>query len=100
MRLAGGRKGAAVFVVDRKSKMDLHRFDHETPGYTLLNVYTACQGFQREWNGAVDNLLNKEYQMPLGGVNIGSPMARDFMGRIRPVTGEGRSADFGMTIRF
>ncbi len=98
--IKGWSGGISISSVDRKSNTDPHRLEQQTPGYTLFNVHTAYKGSHVELNAAVDNLLNKEYEMPLGGVNMDNFLASGSMGRIEPVTGEGRSADFGVTIRF
>jgi iron complex outermembrane receptor protein len=96
----GWSGGVGIYAVDWKSNVDPHRLEQETPGYTLFNVHTAYDGSHVELNAAVNNLLNKDYEMPLGGVNMDNFLASGSMGRIEPVTGEGRSADFGVTIRF
>ena len=92
--------GVGIYAVDRKSNVDPHRLEQETPGYTLFDLHTAYQRPHLELSAAVNNLLNKDYEMPLGGVNMDRFLASESKSRIEPVTGPGRSADFSLTIRF
>jgi iron complex outermembrane recepter protein len=39
--LKGFTAGFGVQAVDRKSNVDPHRFEQETPGYTLFNLHAA-----------------------------------------------------------
>lgn len=96
----GWSGGAGIYAVDRKSNVDPHRLEQETPGYTLFDLHAAYRRPYLELSAAVDNLLGKEYEMPLGGVNMDRFLASGSKSRIEPVTGPGRSADFSLTIRF
>jgi iron complex outermembrane receptor protein len=51
-------------------------------------------------NATVDNLLNKNYELPLGGVNFDDFMASGWMSQIKPLTGRGRSFYVGLSARF
>jgi iron complex outermembrane receptor protein len=98
--LKGWTAGFATQLVDRKSNVDSHRFEQSTPGYALFNVRTGYQrGFLRV-NAAADNLLNKSYELPLGGVNFDDFMASGWMSQIKPLTGPGRSFNASLTARF
>ena len=49
---------------------------------------------------AGDNLLNKCYELPLGGVNFDDFMASGWMSQIKPLTGRGRSFQASLSVRF
>ena len=51
-------------------------------------------------SAAADNLLNKDYELPLGGVNFDDFMASMWMSQIKPLTGRGRSAYASLTAQF
>lgn len=51
-------------------------------------------------SAAADNLLNKEYELPLGGVNFDDFMASMWMSQIKPLTGRGRSFYASFSARF
>ena len=75
--------------MDRKRNVDPHRYEQQTPGYALFNVHASYRKGAFEASGGVDNLLNKAYELPLGGVNMDDFMAGMWMGSIKPVTGRG-----------
>jgi iron complex outermembrane receptor protein len=87
-------------AVDRKSNLDSHRFEQATPGYTLFNLYAGYQRGHLRANAAADNLFNKNYELPLGGVNFDDFMASMWMSQIKPLTGRGRSVTFSLTAQF
>jgi len=98
--LKGLTAGIGVQAVDRKSDVDPHRFEQKTPGYTLFNIHAGYRRGHLLANAAAENLLNKWYELPLGGVNFDDFMAGMWMGQIKPLTGRGRSVSFSITARF
>jgi iron complex outermembrane receptor protein len=94
----GWSGGIQVQAVDRKSNVDLRRFEQPTPGYTLVGVRTAYQRGYIRFDLGCDNLFNKYYELPLGGVNFDDYMASGWMSQIRPLTGRGRSVYAGLTM--
>jgi iron complex outermembrane receptor protein len=92
--------GAGMQAVDRKSNVDPHRFEQATPGYALFNLHAGYQRGHLLANAAADNLLNKNYELPLGGVNFDDFMASMWMSQIKPLTGRGRSVTFSLTAQF
>jgi iron complex outermembrane receptor protein len=98
--LKGLTAGFAVQAVDRKSNVDPNRIEQKTPGYTLFNVHAGYRRGHLLASAAADNLLNKCYELPLGGVNFDDYMASMWMGEIKPLTGRGRSVSFSLTARF
>jgi iron complex outermembrane receptor protein len=96
----GFSAGMGLQAVDRKSRVDPHRFEQATPGYALLNLHAGYRrGFLQASAGG-DNLFNRDYELPLGGVNFDDFMAGGWMGRIKPLTGRGRSLYGSLTARF
>jgi hypothetical protein len=51
-------------------------------------------------SAAADNLLNKNYELPLGGVNLDDFMASMSMNQVKPLTGRGRSAYISLIAQF
>jgi iron complex outermembrane receptor protein len=98
--IKGLTAGLGIQAVDHKSSIDPHRFEQKTPGYTLFNVHAGYRRGHFLANAAADNLLNKWYELPLGGVNFDDFMESMWMGQIKPLTGRGRSVSFGLTAQF
>jgi iron complex outermembrane receptor protein len=98
--LKGFAAGIGVQAVDRKSNVDPHRYEQTTPGYALVNLRGGYQRGHLSINTAADNLLNTDYELPLGGVNFDDFMASGWMSQIKPLTGRGRSVFFSLTARF
>jgi iron complex outermembrane receptor protein len=92
--------GVGVEAVDRKSNVDPHRFEQTTPGYVLFNLHGSYKLGPLQANAEADNLFNRDYELPLGGVNFDDFMASMWMNQIKPLTGRGRSAYFSLTARF
>jgi iron complex outermembrane receptor protein len=99
-KLKGFTAGIGLQAVDRKSNVDPHRFEQITPGYALFNLHAAYRQGHFEANLESENLFNKCYALPLGGVNFDDYMASMWMAQIKPLTGRGRSFHGGMTARF
>ena len=98
--IKGFSGGVGLSAVDRKSHLDPHRMEQTTPGYALFNIHAAWKSRHLEASGGVDNLANRAYELPLGGVNFDDFMASMWMGPIKPLTGRGRSGYFNLTARF
>jgi iron complex outermembrane receptor protein len=98
--LKGFAAGAGIEAVDRKSNVDARRYEQKTPGYALFNLHAGyrCGAFHA--NFAADNLLNKCYELPLGGVNYDDFLSSGKTSQIKPLTGRGRSLSFNLTAQF
>lgn len=96
----GFSAGVDVSVVDRKSDLDPNRFEKATPGYTLIDLRAAYERGRLRVAGGADNLLNRNYAMPLGGVNFDDFMAGGRKREIKPLTGRGRSVYFALSAQF
>jgi TonB family protein len=96
----GSFSGAVeVNWVDSKTRVDTARNEPTTAAYALVNLRTAYQW--KAWRLSIDieNLLDKGYFLPLGGLSLGDYKAS---GRtdLRPVAGRGRSVNVGLSRRF
>jgi iron complex outermembrane receptor protein len=98
--LKGLTAGIGLQAVDRKSRVDPNRFEQKTPGYTLVDLHAGYRRGHLVANAAAGNLFNKNYELPLGGVNFDDFMAGMWMGQIKPLTGRGRSVSFSLSAQF
>ena len=92
--------GVGVEAVDRKRNVDPLRLEQQTPGYALVNLHAEYRRKFLSVSAAGDNMLNKRYELPLGGVNVDDFLAGMGMGAIAPLTGRGRAGFFSLTARF
>jgi iron complex outermembrane receptor protein len=95
--IKGVSAGFGSEMVDSKSRLDPNRVELRTPGYALFNLHAAYKSKYVHCGFRVDNLLNRLYELPLGGNNIDIYSAT---GSMTPVTGRGRSASFNLTATF
>jgi len=93
----GFNAGFGSEMVDSKSRLDPNRMELRTPGYALFNVHAVYKTKYVQGGFRVDNLLNRLYELPLGGNNLDIYSATDSM---TPVTGRGRSASINLTAMF
>lgn len=84
-------------LVHKKDQTSKIRLEPETAGYALIDVATAYQ-FTKQFKVelAVLNLLDKNYGLPLGGIDIVNVGARSHT----PVAGMGRSINTMMSLDF
>jgi iron complex outermembrane receptor protein len=92
--------GLGMEAVDRKSRLDPNRLEQTTPGYVLFNLHATYKLGTLTASAGAENLLNRWYELPLGGVNFDNFMAGMWMGQIAPLTGRGRSVHFSLSGRF
>jgi len=85
---------------DAKTRVDALRAEPRTASHTLLNAGTAYQWRRVQLTLAVTNLLNEQYDLPLGGVSIAAWRAEGTSGPFEPLPGRGRSLDLGVRYRF
>ena len=81
--------------VARKSEVDSLRGEPVTPSYLLVNLGTSYTWNNVRVDLGVDNLFDKGYDAPLGGMSLGDYKAT---GILRPIPGEGRSINLGLTL--
>lgn len=96
-RLGDWTNGFDVKLVAAKTDVSKTRLEQTTPGYALLNWKTGYRWGQVSFDFGVDNILDKKYALPLGGLNIvdygwnGQPL--------RPLLGTGRSFWAGLKVQ-
>jgi iron complex outermembrane receptor protein len=71
-QLAGWTSGLEMQFVDSKTDVQDIRGELKTPGYILLNAKTGYQWKKLSINVGIDNLLNKQYYNPMGGIYAGN----------------------------
>ncbi|HZU65328.1 MAG TPA: TonB-dependent receptor [Novosphingobium sp.] len=85
--------------VDSKTRVDTARNEPTTPAYALVNLRGAYQRGSWRLSLAIENLLDKAYYLPLGGLALGDYSASGGA-VLRPVAGRGRSVNVGLARRF
>jgi iron complex outermembrane receptor protein len=98
--LKGLVAGFGAQAVDRKSRLDPNRLEQAIPGYTLFNLHAGYRSHFLQGSVNLENLFNRYYELPLGGVNFDDFMASMWMNPIKPLTGRGRSASVNLTATF
>jgi iron complex outermembrane receptor protein len=89
-----------VELVSNKSRVDNNRLEPTTAGYALLNLRSSYQFKHARLDIAANNLLDKYYELPLGGVNYASWKAAGSMGSLGALPGMGRSINAGLTVNY
>ncbi len=80
-----------------KTEVDPTRNEPKTNSYALLNVQLAYNWRNFRLTLGADNLFDKAYYAPLGGMSLGDYRAT---GVLRPVPGRGRSINTGLSMTF
>jgi iron complex outermembrane receptor protein len=97
-RLGGWSSTIETVLVDDKTRLDERRLEPATPAYALLNLRTSYEWQNLRFDLAAENLLDKLYYSPLGGLDFADFKAEG--GRIGPVPGMGRSINAGVAVKF
>jgi iron complex outermembrane receptor protein len=88
-------------AVEHKSAVDDTRLEPQTPGYASLNLLSAYEWRSVRLDFAVINLLDRQYENPLGGSWQSALYRPGYSGAtFRPLPAQGRSVDLGVTLRF
>ncbi len=87
-------------MVDTKAFVDPLREEPMTPGYAVVNLRTGYRWDNIQVTLEIDNLFDKQYYLPLGGVDFGDWKQADFRGPLGPLPAPGRSVNAGMTVTF
>ena len=83
-------------LVDAKTHVSRVRDEQTTGGYGLLNLRSSYDWQQARLDFSIENLLDRNYALPLGGAYVGQrPMTYG-----TPVPGMGRSVNLALTVRF
>lgn len=103
--LGGWGNSLELVVVDAKNKVDNVRDEQKTSGYALVNFRTNYKFNDKfRLDAGIENLLGKNYNYPLGGLDYLKTVATDLsgMGMNQPVlvNAMGRSVNVGLTVKF
>ncbi len=90
----------SVEWVDDKTRVDRRRAEPRTDNYWLLNWQGAWHIRQFTLSVALNNLLDEDYDLPLGGVYYAGWKAGDMSGPFAAMPGQGRNAQFGISYTF
>ena len=85
-------------AVSNKKNVDAVRKEVKTAGYTLVNLRTGYNWNKVRLDAGIDNLFNKQYDLPLGGIDLAQSIANGFV--LTQVRGMGRSVNVGLTASF
>jgi iron complex outermembrane receptor protein len=91
-------------LVSAKDDVSQARYEMKTGGYGLLNLRSSYDSKHFRVDIGLENVLNKQYSLPLGGAYIGQGRTMSLNGSGAPygitVPGMGRSVYAGMTLKF
>ena len=82
-------------LVAPKKTVQKIRLEPETAGYALLNLRTSYDWKYLRVDAGIENVLDKNYNLPLGGVYIGEVATAG-----TPIPGFGRSFNVGLTVTY
>lgn len=86
----------ATFI-NTKSLVDPLRREPKTPGYVLFGLGGSYTWRMLRVDAGIENLANKKYYLPLGGLSLGDLVATN---RLRALPGMGRSFNIAVTASF
>ncbi|MBS1174145.1 MAG: TonB-dependent receptor [Burkholderiaceae bacterium] len=91
-------------LVKSKNSVSQARYEIKTAGYGLLNLRSSYEWKNLRLDVGVENVLNKQYALPLGGAYIGQGRTMSLNGAGAPygiqVAGAGRSFYAGLNAKF
>jgi iron complex outermembrane recepter protein len=82
-----------------KDRLDTRRFEQGTDSYHVLNLQSVGNWQAVQLSLSIDNLLDSDYQQPLGGVNIAQYNKDPSIG-FEQLAGQGRSINVGLRYAF
>ncbi|MEI6707852.1 MAG: TonB-dependent receptor plug domain-containing protein [Methylococcales bacterium] len=82
-------------LVAAKDTVQAIRLEPKTAGYALLNLRTSYDWKYLRVDAGIENALDKNYNLPLGGVYLGEVAAAG-----TPIPGYGRSYNVGLTVTY
>jgi len=100
--LFGGHLTSAVEVqaAAAKSNVESLRLEPTTPSYGVVNLRTAYEYQNLRFDLGVENLADKLYYNPLGGIDIADYAAGANTLLHSPVAAQGRTIYGGATVKF
>lgn len=96
-RIGGFETHIDLNYVADKNRTDPTRNEPRTNSYALLNLHFAYAWDEFRFTLGADNLFDKAYYAPLGGMSLGDLKAT---GMLRPVPGAGQSINAGLSVKF
>jgi len=87
-------------LVNKNTQVDDVRLEPKTAGYGLVNVRSSYQWKYVRFDVAANNLFDKYYELPLGGVNYATWKDAGGTGSIGALPGMGRSVNVGLTLNY
>ena len=100
--LGGWSNTAEVQLVAAKTQVSQVRDEVQTGAYNLFNLRSSYEWKQARLDIAIENVFNRYYSMPLGGVYVGqgASMAINGIPWGVAVPGMGRSINTSLNVRF
>ncbi|OAN55953.1 TonB-dependent receptor [Paramagnetospirillum marisnigri] len=98
--IGGWRSALELALVGAKSQVDNLRREPKTPGYALLNIRSGYDWESVSLNLGIDNLFDKRYYHPLGGVDYADWRYNNQAGQVGALPAPGRSFNAGVTVKF
>ena len=99
-RLGGWTSAVELALVGAKTETDTVRNEPKTPGYALINLRSGYEWENIQLNLGIDNLFDKRYYNPLGGVDMADWRSSAEKGQVGPLPAPGRSFNAGVTVKF
>jgi iron complex outermembrane receptor protein len=101
-RVSGAwNNGIDIESVAKKQSVDTLRNEPMTPGYALVDLRTGYTwSKQLNMDFSVTNLFDKEYSLPLGGINIAEGELQNPKTYTTPLQGMGRSFNAALSYKF
>ncbi|BAE49344.1 TonB-dependent receptor [Paramagnetospirillum magneticum] len=87
-------------LVGTKAGVDPLRREPKTPGYALLNLRSGYEWENFLLNLGIDNVFDKRYYHPLGGVDYSEWRRHSLTGQVGALPAPGRSFNAGVTVKF
>jgi iron complex outermembrane receptor protein len=85
-------------LVGAKNNLSAIRAEQTTAGYTTVSYRSTYKWNESvRWDVGVDNLLNRQYRLPAGGLEY---VSGNMMSAPRPLRATGRSVNVGVSVSF
>lgn len=85
--------------IGNKFDTDPRRLENATESYSLVSVSTRYSLQNWQFEMGIENLFNKQYQLPLGGVSVAA-FKNDVQNGYSQLDGPGRSFNIGIEYQF
>lgn len=99
-RAAGPMSSRYNWWEPRRGAIDPLRNEPKTPGYALLNLRSGYEWENFQINLGIENLFDKRYYHPLGGVDYSEWTRHKSTGQVGALPAPGRSFNAAVTVKF